>query len=385
MNQFSLRSGSASGKYSSNFIKVLAVTFLGFLNLGYLGVNQLDMNQLSIISIRLLAFLIICALLSMQGTRIFKIDRPIFIFGLVTIVGAVTSFISLNLLFIFLFLMGARSFSIYFLATASVCILGITIVASVLLVYFGIVENNIDIVGSTFGIGDELRSRMTFGFRNVNAFSAVVSAFCLLFILVSKRAVVGYSLALIISYAFYIYTDSRTMLLATVFSIIFTVMFLLLASHRRIFYFTSIFIISAPLVLTALATTIVNQFPFIDLLISSRFTFSSAYFSGIPVFRLLIGGIDPPSELTIDNSFALITGAAGIPFLVYIAIRVFHLVKQCALDFNYKTYSFTLSFWLFSFSESSMVRPESLICLIFWMLILTGNNFKYEFNPRKLQ
>jgi hypothetical protein len=45
-------------------------------------------------------------------------------------------------------------------------------------------------------------------------------------------------------------------------------------------------------------------------------------------------------------------------------------VLRCVDEADFRIYSFLLAFWLYSFAESSMLRPESIICIVFWVLVL---------------
>jgi hypothetical protein len=136
--------------------------------------------------------------------------------------------------------------------------------------------------------------------------------------------------------------------------------------------------------LSVVPDMIINQFPLIDLAFSGRFSFISAYLSEMPAYRILIGGMEPPASLTIDNSFALIVGAMGIPFLIYVAFRLFLVVKICSDVGDYRMYAFMLSFWLYSFSESNMLRPESLICFVFWIIIFKINKLQPKYLQRNV-
>ncbi|GAB3459604.1 hypothetical protein GCM10027321_17730 [Massilia terrae] len=357
---------------SSFLAKVLVAVLFWFLNLGYLGVNLFDMKPGSIMLFRVAALVAIAGLLA-RGVEIRKGERLLFVYLLLMAIGALTSSLSLNMVFILLVCFAVRSIQIRSLASTSTFVLGATILLVLALIQFGYVENGTDVVGIAAELGDDERTRMTFGFRNVNAFSGVVTAFCLLLMFSGKRVVLRAASAVMVSYIFYKYTDSRTMLLATCSFIVFSLVFLIFVAHRRLFYIVSVVLIAVPIALSILAATVLDKFPLIDLIFSGRFSFMAEYLNSLPFYRVLIGGVDPPEALTIDNAFALMVGAFGVPFMAYLVWRIFCVIRECALVRDYRTYSFVLSFWLFSFSESNILRPESLICLVFWAIVFNQN------------
>jgi hypothetical protein len=125
-----------------------------------------------------------------------------------------------------------------------------------------------------------------------------------------------------------------------------------------------------PILLSILATQAVSKAPILDLMLSGRLNFVSMYFSEIPVYRFLIGGAEPSSGLTVDNAFALAVGAIGIPLIIYLTFITYQRVCICIKEADFRTYSFLLTFWLYSFAESSMFRPESIVCIVFWIFVL---------------
>jgi hypothetical protein len=125
-----------------------------------------------------------------------------------------------------------------------------------------------------------------------------------------------------------------------------------------------------PLLLTILANLVVSEAPLLDLVLSGRLSFVTMFFSEIPSYRLLIGGTEPSSGITVDNSFALVVGAIGIPLLIYLTYITHRRVSCCVKEGDFRAYSFLLAFWLYSFTESSMLRPESIVCIVFWVLVL---------------
>lgn len=349
--------------------KAITVAILCLLMLGYLAFNLWELPALAITLIRASALVGIVALLAVSLPAK-AMGAPILTIGIVALMGVATSGISLGILFLCLAVLAFRKLPVEFIANSSACVLGFALAMSVLLVHFGIVANEEDVTASALELGGEIRSRMTFGYRNVNSFAGIASGFCLLIMMTGRQAIARYAIALLVSYALYMDTDSRAMLTATLSFIVFTVIFLLARNLPRFLKAFAGLMLITPLLLSILASLVVSEAPLLDLVLSGRLTFVSMFFSEMPAYRFLIGGAEPSSGTTVDNSFALVAGAIGMPLLIYLAHITYQRVRRCVKEADFRVYSFLLAFWLYSFTESSMLRPESIVCIVFWVLVL---------------
>ena len=349
--------------------KAITVAILCLLMLGYLAFNLWEFSTLAITLIRASALVGIVVLLAVSLPAK-AMGAPILAIGIVALMGVPTSGISLGILFLCLSVLAFRKLPVEFIANSSACVLGIALAMSVLLVHFGIVANEADITASALDLGGEIRSRMTFGYRNVNAFAGIATGFCLLVMITGRQTIARYAIALIVSYALYIDTNSRAMLMATLSFIAFTVIFLLTPKSPRFLKAFAGLTLITPFLLTILASLVVSEAPLLDLVLSGRLNFVSMFFSEIPFYRFLIGGAEPSSGTTVDNSLALVVGAIGMPLLIYLTYITYQRVCRCVNEAEFRVYSFLLAFWLYSFTESSMLRPESIVCIVFWVLVL---------------
>ncbi len=349
--------------------KAITVVILCLLMLGYLAFNLWDLPAAAITLIRACALVGIVALLPVSFPAK-AIGAPVLAIGIVALMGVPTSGISLGILFLCLTVLAFRKLPVEFIANSSACVLGAALAVSVLLVYFGIVANEEDVTGSALELGGEIRSRMTFGYRNVNAFTGIASSFCLIIMMTGRQVIARYVFALLVSYALYMLTDSRAMLTATLSFIALTFIFLLARHRPRFLTALAGLILITPLLLSILASLVLSEAPLLDLVLSGRLSFVSMFFAEMPTYRFLIGGAEPSSGTTVDNAFALAAGAIGVPLVIYLAHITYRRVRRCVEEADFRVYSFLLAFWLYSFSESSMLRPETIICIVFWILVL---------------
>ena len=368
--------------------KGLATIAIALMTLGFMGVNLFNFESYVIFTFRFFLVLVIAILLASE-LRDARIHRLMLVVGAIAAISAITSSIMMNLLFIAFFVFATRSLSIQFLAKVSVIVLGIAIVTTYAVLYFGTLISDEDVLGVAFELGGGLRSRMNFGYNNPNNFPSIVSAFCLLLMMSGKHAFIRCLVALTLSINVYDQTDSRTMIVATSFFIVYVATLSFFARYTRMLFILSTTLLLSVVVISLFPEFFVSQFPILDFYLSGRLFIVSSYYSEIPAFRLLIGGMDPTVGVgtvgtAVDNSFALITGAAGVPALFYVISRLLSKIRHCILASDHRLHAFLISFWLFSFAESSLVRPEVIIGLLFWAVILRPNDFLNYTKPSKV-
>lgn len=356
-------------KHTSNSLILI------LLALGYLSVNLLSINSEVIYFIRITATTLILINLINNNYIFLHQKSDILIFGLMSIISITTSQIALNMLFIWIFVLFSKNLELELITRQTKYTMGLAIAFSLTLLALGATENQIDSTGSIIGDPTEVRNRNTFGYKNVNSFATLLTGFCLLLILQSKKYFFSSITTFIILYIFYLSTDSRAMVLCVFlfFLILLTLSFL--SKYPFLIKSLILFLAALPITLTILSSQIASTFPFIDLLISHRLFFTAEYFSSLPIHSWIIGGTDPTDTQTIDNSFALLIGTMGIPFVLLTTFNLYKFSVICFYAKETKLMAFLLCFWIYSFIESNLIRPETLICLVFWIFLFNGKTF----------
>ena len=330
-------------------------------------INYLNINLFLFGTIPLLVCRIIIVLLLIFSF----IKKPTFthfeglLFLLITIsmlIGFPSNYMAINLLFILLFIVCTRGISVEKVNLYSFQLLFFGALLTFALLSVGIISNEIEVVGD--------RERATFGYANGNAFPALVYAVVILYFYNSKKTNIFYSLIfLYMTYFVAQGSDNRTIIVSI------CVYFLALYSGSkwgafRTFKLMSVLSIIVPFVLTLFSGYIVHNFPLIDVLFSNRLLFSSQFLDSLSILDLLIGGVSPdPLKYTIDNSFTLMLGSVGVVFSCIVMALVIQTMLGALKSQNIRSFALIVSFWSFSFSESSLVRPESIIGLVFWAII----------------
>jgi hypothetical protein len=346
---------------------LLAVMLSNYLciNLNAVSNNFLLFNRFVIVFL-----LTICLLLK---SSISKHEISILLF-LVSgqILSGFANPIGINLLFIMMFVISVKKPGIEKVSRYSLLCLAVAIIFLVAGVNLGLIENRTEIVGAVEGSGSTSnRVRSTFGMHESNSFSALVTAFIfiLLFTYRKNRVKIFFPCAFLVYY-FYLETDSRTMLLSIGLFFMFYQFYNFVSRWRSLFTVSILFIILLPVALTIMSGWVVSNFPILDLILSFRLTYAGNLVDAMTFRNWLIGGQTLVSNNTVDNSFALIISASGLPFLTYLIFMVYKRLKVCFQNRDPDTFCFILAFWSYSYSESNMLRPEALIGLIFWLLIL---------------
>ena len=334
-----------------------------------MGVNIFKFESSLINAIRMMSIIPIILMIFIKFEN-YKISEPALFLATISTIGALRNGISLNIVYIILFISTFRSIPFLTLTKLSSQVLGLAIAASLAFVAFGITENVVDVSTSFMEDSAAQRERFTFGYRNVNAFTALVSSYCMLIMLQGNNAVARYLFAGSISCAFYLYTDSRTLIASTALFFFLSFFFNLSSRFPKTLLAVSTLLAISPLAYSILSSTILNHMPMLDLFLSNRLSLGSSYIEGFTPLEKIIGGAAPSDELTIDNAVLLVIGAIGVPATFYLLFKITQALKYCIANHDHRLYAFILSSWLLSVSESSLVRPESIICLSFWLAVI---------------
>jgi hypothetical protein len=300
-----------------------------------------------------------------------KVLRPHFfnlllLFGLFSLHNSVVIGFYFSILFALAF---SKIDSIKIAEIQLIC-LGIIISFWVILIISGVIENgvNYDQYAAQVGELNQDRIRFTLGFGNPNEAAGIIVAFVLLGLLVHYGNSFATIFYLIITYIVYDYTDSRSLIIAPLYFLFCKYLYKFSRSNIFIFKICTLIIIFLPFITTIFSEQIIKILPSLDVLLSYRLIRVSNYLADFSVFNFLFGGVSIP-YVAIDNSFALILGLGGVSLSLLLIFLVF---KVCLISLKNQLpshYSFILAFWSYSFFESSILRPELLVGLIFWSLI----------------
>lgn len=346
--------------------------------IGYIGINVFRLESSAVNIIRMISAIPMALLISIKIDS-YSIARPALIFLSISALGVSGSSISLNVIYIILFVSAFRSIPFPTLTKLSSQALGLAVVVSLAFSVLGITENSVDVSSSFLEDSEDHRVRFTFGYRNVNALTALISAFCMLVMLRGKQKIARYIFSGAISYIFYIYTDSRTLIASVALFAIFSIYFNLLKTRRKMLIGSTVLISIIPLAYSIFSSEILNYMPLLDLILSKRLSLGSSYLEGLSPLEKVIGGAAPVGDLTIDNAILLVIGAVGLPATFYLFIKVTQALKECIVNNDHRLYAFLLSFWLLSVTESSLVRPESIICLPFWIAVIFKSRIRGQY------
>lgn len=347
-----------------------ALIILALLGVAYISINLLDVSSGVVLGVRFVAVILISVLLA-SDKCVIRFRPFVLLMLFASILSSPVSAISLNILFIMLFVQASKAVGIESLINSSTFVLGALVTITLLLLWFGVTESVTDLTGVLIGNNEELRTRMTFGFKNVNGFTSVVSGFCLLLMLPSDKKWIRYIASLVLTLVVFKYTDSRSLLVSTLFFILISesAIFFNHLNLNRVSYIFCCVLILVPVMVSLSPGMLISQYPVLDVILSGRLSYLDAYYNTISPVSLIVGGSEPANQMTVDNSFGLIVGAIGVPLFLCLTMVCLKMIKKLIDLAEFSKLAFLVSFWAYSFSESSMVRPESIICLVFWFLI----------------
>jgi hypothetical protein len=219
------------------------------------------------------------------------------------------------------------------------------------------------------------RLRYSLGFGNPNEAASIVTSFVLMGFVASSNRMLPFIFYLATSIIVYFYTDSRALILAVIFFILFKHFYNFNFKNSNLLKLFTLAVLLAPFLITIASGLIIIEYPLLDVLFSYRLVRVSNYFLEFSTFNILFGGASIPL-VAIDNSFALLMGIGGISLSLLVIFFAYRAALSCNNGNRANLYAFILSFWCYSFFESSMLRPELLAGLIFWHLLAVGCSAK---------
>ena len=344
-------------------IRIFIFGFLLLMAMNYLNFSLFGRNELLLGLGRLLSSVILLYLIldhqRIQTIIISFLFLALLAFGL----SGFDSLIYINIIFIMAFVIASRKIPIknlidycYFICIFSVLIVMISM-------QLGLTSNSLDEVGD--------RSRATFGFANTNGFSSLIGATVMLALLRAqwiKASFFYYAFLLLITYYFYSETDNRTLLLSILLYVIVNLFFFMIKSKLVLKFFSFLAVI-IPMIIVIMLPYILTIAPAIDFLLSFRISYAVRYMSGFPDWALFFGGPSYGSHAT-DMGLVLILYNFGA---IFVTITMFYLFRCLQIAINLKqhnTCAFLITFWVMGISESAILRPETIIGLVFWLLLL---------------
>lgn len=247
---------------------------------------------------------------------------------------------------------------------------------NVFLVLVMIVLMALHIVNNTSYVSTMGRLRYTLGFENPNV-AALFYSSAIYLLLVSRKKLKG----IVVIFAFlmtgvvFYYTNSRTSLLALLAFVALEGMYLFFEKRNmenalRIFGKCSIAIIDMLFILNLVSVFIIDKFMVFDALLSFRISTFSRMINSSGIKCFLLGG----TTATVDNFYYMLLFQYGIFIYIFVAISTHFAMKKMVTSRNSRYISLLVGLFLVAMMESSLIRPEILVALVVWKIILSGNN-----------
>lgn len=280
-------------------------------------------------------------------------------------IGGGENAIAANCFFMLAFCLFSRQYGLNNIVTTSFYTLLATTIIVFISLGIGTTQNSTEIIGN--------RARETLGFSNTNAFASLIYSSLLTLLLIEVRPTIKYTIVFSATLSVYLITNNRSLPVSIIFFFIIKLALKAL-NKKKIAEYLAIAFLTAPILATYLSKHVASEYPTIDLLLSMRPSLSARFLDELPWYSHLVGGFSPSKHITVDNSFLLIHAALGLPFLLLFTWKVFCKFMTYFESKELNKCALIISFWLFCFSESSLVRPETIISLIFWAMILQKTN-----------
>jgi hypothetical protein len=314
---------------------------------------------------------IVIALIYFLLNKFFLIKKSVFLLLAISFLYIFFTPISLNLFFVFIFsIFIGNTFSRVHINSFFISL--VVIVCTIFLfIYFGIIKNEYDV---NTNIASELlnlsaeRLRFKFGFNNPNTFATIFTSLIFIIIFLNRKLLF---LSGFICYYIYYLTDSKSLIMTYTIIVLLDTFFTFFSKSillLRIISYTLV-IIPVGLVFLLLVTPqiIPNE---IDLLLSGRITNIISFFDLFNPINYILGGVKMSIDFAVDNTFALFIGTYGVGLFLFFLLRFVKVLDFFIVNQKLNKLTFMISYFLYSFSESNLFRPETLASLVFWFFFL---------------
>lgn len=184
---------------------------------------------------------------------------------------------------------------------------------------------------------------------------------------------------MIINYFSFKLTNSRTpFYISFIFCFLLVAQFFLSFKSKKYIKHILLLILVASFTFPFWFSYIYSTFPFLDIILSSRFTLFSRFLSSQNYFTFLFGGAQLPHNLPVDNSYILLLYTCGIFFYIFIFILTCSAILYFYDMAQYYEVIFLLVILFIGFFENIFMYLNFPIASLFWYFII--NSFRYRKN-----
>lgn len=335
-----------------------------FLGLNYVFYNALAINELKTL-LRISAILLL--LVGWVLKKEYKIEKTMLV-GLLFSVFA-------------LILNGTVAIDFFVIMFLSICVtyplealVKSAFKMNVLLVFLMLFLMKLHIVNNTGYVSSMGRLRYTLGFENPNVAALFYSS--AVYLLLVSQAKIKHVIIIISFFAacaVYYYTDSRTSFLALLVFIFLEEIYRLLCRKdyeraKRIYGKGAIIICDTLFALNLLSVFMIDKFMRFDKLLSFRISTFSKMIADAGWRGFFFGG----TYHTVDNFYYMLLFQYGIFIYLFTAVATHFAIKNMIKNEDIRYVALLVGMLLVAMMESSLIRPEILVTLVFWKVVLAG-------------
>ena len=367
---------------TTNMKEKLISASLFLFNLNYILYNTIGLSNLSKNGIRIFAATLLLTSILFDN-KVFSLNK-IDLIWIILLSASLLSFnfndkiINFTYLFILLFTSKSMSIDEILKSSFKISVIGIAIV--ILFLKLGMIQN----LEYTLGT----RTRSTFGFKNVNAFSSLIYSFSILY-MITREKIKCYHILLSLSFVFsiYRYTDTRTTLNSFVIFIVFYLILSKLKDTRIYMRYGAITkglissIILLPIIISMLSPVLLEKYPQLNITTSQRILINTSYIYENSIINFLFGG---SAIRDIDNGFLTLTFSLGILFLLLTFYLGSFAISRLLDNKDLAYLSFIISFFYFNLLEALMVRTEISVSVCFWIILYKTATERKDENVREV-
>lgn len=333
------------------------------LGLNYILYNALGVDSLKTVIRVVSIILIVMGYLLSNNYKLTK--KGFFAVGLAFMMVLINGTTSLNLLVAIVFAICVSEPINEVLHSAKRINIALSLLMGVLLA--------LHLVSNTGYVSTMGRLRFTLGFENPNVASLFYSSAIILFLVAQKeRKITKIFIGLILSIVLYVYTDSRTSFFALLLLCILELVFYVCdqrqyTNGRRVFGKIALIVVDSLFTINLLSVFFIDKFMGLDELLSFRISTFSKMIASSGLKCFIIGG----TTNTVDNFYYILLFQYGVFVYLFVAIMTHIALKKCIKAEQDSLVSLLFTMFLVGMMESSIIRPEILVSLMVWKIIIS--------------
>lgn len=216
-------------------------------------------------------------------------------------------------------------------------------------------------------IGDRIRG--VIGKQNPNSLSLLLFSLLSPFLL-KNDTLITKMLGMLLLYAVYLFTNSRTVFMGYCIYLIAGAFFATLQKSKVIIFTLLVLFLTLIFLCPLYIPYLMENYSVFDEILSFRLSIFSEYINTQSIKNYILGG-SLPTDTSLDNAYVLTLFSTGILFYVLWYLLSIYSSMVLYVNARYNELSFVIATTSMGLFESYLVRPEFYLSLLYWLILFS--------------